>query len=97
MADYRISHPTKVIRGRLQLPGSKSETNRLLILRALYFPELDLEGISDSNDSMLMLRALNSYRFNSKIDVQDEREEVVKKKKGLFGLFGKKETNLDIK
>ncbi len=71
MADYRISHPTKVIRGRLQLPGSKSETNRLLILRALYFPELDLEGISDSNDSMLMLRALNSYRFNSKIDVQD--------------------------
>jgi 3-phosphoshikimate 1-carboxyvinyltransferase len=37
--------------------GSKSETNRLLLLQAL-FPDLKLENISNSDDSEVMLKAL---------------------------------------
>ncbi|HEY0090915.1 MAG TPA: 3-phosphoshikimate 1-carboxyvinyltransferase [Flavobacterium sp.] len=43
----------------IQISGSKSETNRLLILQAL-FPQIVLENISDSDDSILLSKALNS-------------------------------------
>ncbi|AXG73286.1 3-phosphoshikimate 1-carboxyvinyltransferase [Flavobacterium arcticum] len=50
----------KVIRTeRLTLSGSKSETNRLLLLQAL-FPEIAIKNISDSDDSTVMQQALNS-------------------------------------
>ena len=41
----------------LKISGSKSETNRLLLLQAL-FPELTLENASNSDDSEVMLNAL---------------------------------------
>jgi 3-phosphoshikimate 1-carboxyvinyltransferase len=44
---------------QLKLTGSKSETNRLLLLQALY-PNLILENTSNSDDSEVMLKALNS-------------------------------------
>ena len=43
----------------LQITGSKSETNRLLILQSLY-PEVEIENTSNSDDSKLMLAALAS-------------------------------------
>lgn len=43
----------------VQITGSKSESNRLLLLQALY-PEFKLENVSNSDDSNLMTRALNS-------------------------------------
>lgn len=47
----------------IKITGSKSESNRLLLLQALY-PEFKLENISNSDDSNLMTKALNT---NSKI------------------------------
>lgn len=47
----------------IEITGSKSESNRLLLLQALY-PEFKLENISNSDDSNLMTKALNT---NSKI------------------------------
>ena len=44
---------------QLQITGSKSETNRLLLLQALY-PNITLENISNSDDSQVMIKALNS-------------------------------------
>lgn len=41
------------------ITGSKSESNRLLLLKAL-FPQIDIENISNSDDSMLMQKALSS-------------------------------------
>lgn len=41
------------------ITGSKSETNRLLLLQAL-FPELHIENASNSDDSTVMLKALSS-------------------------------------
>ena len=44
---------------QLKLFGSKSETNRLLLLQALY-PNITLENASNSDDSEVMEKALNS-------------------------------------
>ncbi|GEC77597.1 3-phosphoshikimate 1-carboxyvinyltransferase [Flavobacterium aquatile] len=43
----------------LKITGSKSETNRLLLLQALY-PNITLENTSNSDDSEVMAGALNS-------------------------------------
>lgn len=58
MASLKISHPTKRAIGRLEVPGSKSESNRLLLLKALYAPGLQIAGLSNSRDSHLMQSAL---------------------------------------
>ena len=42
----------------IQITGSKSESNRLLLLQALY-PEIKIENLSNSDDSNLMRNALN--------------------------------------
>ena len=44
----------------LQISGSKSETNRLLLLQALY-PQLLLENTSDSDDSEVMRKAIAGH------------------------------------
>ena len=43
----------------VQITGSKSESNRLLLLQAL-FPEIELDNVSNSDDSNLMSNALAS-------------------------------------
>lgn len=53
-------------RSEIRLSGSKSETNRLLLLHALY-PNLILENTSDSDDSHAMQTALSSSE--SAIDI----------------------------
>ncbi|WP_242084445.1 3-phosphoshikimate 1-carboxyvinyltransferase [Aestuariivivens sediminis] len=44
---------------KVTITGSKSETNRLLLLQALY-PKLKLSNVSNSDDSVLMAKALGS-------------------------------------
>ena len=43
----------------IQITGSKSESNRLLLLQALY-PQLTIKNLSNSDDSVLMQKALVS-------------------------------------
>lgn len=43
----------------ISITGSKSESNRLLLLQALY-PQIQIDNISNSDDSVLMQKALNS-------------------------------------
>jgi len=43
----------------ITITGSKSESNRLLLLQALY-PELEVENVSNSDDSIVMQKALAS-------------------------------------
>jgi 3-phosphoshikimate 1-carboxyvinyltransferase len=49
----------KIQNSILKITGSKSETNRLLLLQALY-PNLLLENTSNSDDSEVMIKALNT-------------------------------------
>jgi len=57
--DIKISHPNGNSEGSISITGSKSETNRLLLIQAL-FPGFKLENISNSDDSKLMQKALQS-------------------------------------
>ena len=50
----------------VQITGSKSESNRLLLLQALY-PQIEIENVSNSDDSVLMQKALQSK--DSLIDI----------------------------
>lgn len=43
----------------VSITGSKSETNRLLLLKALY-PQINIDNLSNSDDSVLMQKALSS-------------------------------------
>jgi len=55
--NLKLSYNLPTINSNLQISGSKSETNRLLVLQALY-PNLVLENTSNSDDSEVMLNAL---------------------------------------
>lgn len=46
----------------ISITGSKSETNRLLLLQALY-PNLIVENTSNSDDSEVMMKALENSQF----------------------------------
>lgn len=56
----------KKIIEKITISGSKSESNRLLILQKL-FPELSIENLSDSDDSVHMQHALSTQ--NELIDI----------------------------
>ena len=53
------SNDEKKCVGEIKITGSKSETNRLLILKEL-FKKISLSNISNSDDSYVMQKALNS-------------------------------------
>lgn len=59
MSTLKLHKITKTVNGNVQITGSKSETNRLLILRQFY-PELSIHNISNSDDSVTMQKSLNS-------------------------------------
>lgn len=65
----RLSHPTKKISGNVQLPSSKSISNRLLILSKLYEPDLRIENLSTANDTVVLNRVLN--QSENAFDVED--------------------------
>ena len=54
-----LQRSTIVEQSSIQITGSKSESNRLLLLQAL-FPNLKIENLSNSDDSVLMAKALQS-------------------------------------
>ena len=57
--DLNISHETQICNGKVKITGSKSETNRLLLLKA-FFKNFKIENKSNSDDSFVMESALNS-------------------------------------
>jgi len=48
------------LKGEIQIGGSKSESNRLLILQALADDKFEIENLSNSKDTSLMLEALSN-------------------------------------
>ncbi len=48
------------LKGEIQIGGSKSESNRLLILQALASNKFRIENLSNSKDTSLMLKALSN-------------------------------------
>ncbi|WP_299702771.1 3-phosphoshikimate 1-carboxyvinyltransferase [uncultured Pontibacter sp.] len=64
-----ISHPTGILKGRIQLPASKSEANRALIIAALAGGESKLHNLSEANDTQLLQKLLKSD--SDSIDAED--------------------------
>ncbi|GCD77541.1 3-phosphoshikimate 1-carboxyvinyltransferase [Thermaurantimonas aggregans] len=56
----RLWHSTGQLCGRIELPGSKSESNRLLILSAIYPDTLKIKGLSTADDTQLLQQILTS-------------------------------------
>lgn len=58
--NYLIKAPEAPIRTCVQLPASKSISNRALILNALSYSPYEVENLSDCDDTRLMVEALTS-------------------------------------
>ncbi|MDR0756722.1 MAG: 3-phosphoshikimate 1-carboxyvinyltransferase, partial [Tannerella sp.] len=57
---YHIKAPAGTIQSAVQLPASKSVSNRILILNALSEFPCEISNLSDCDDSRVLLRALQS-------------------------------------
>ncbi|MDH7911835.1 3-phosphoshikimate 1-carboxyvinyltransferase [Winogradskyella sp. SYSU M77433] len=64
--DITIRKSKLVNKQTVKMTGSKSESNRLLLLQSLY-PQIIIENLSNSDDSVLMKKALDSK--DSLIDI----------------------------
>jgi 3-phosphoshikimate 1-carboxyvinyltransferase len=58
---------------RLSITGSKSETNRLLLLQALY-PQIKIENASNSDDSEVLIQILQNFNASSNVPSAGVRE-----------------------
>lgn len=57
---YLIKAPQAAIRTTVQLPASKSISNRALILNALSYSPYDIQNLSDCDDTDVLVKALDS-------------------------------------
>lgn len=60
--NYKVTHPTKIVNCKIELPASKSISNRLLIIKALCKDNFEIENLSNSNDTKNLIQALNSSK-----------------------------------
>jgi len=54
----KLTHSTKQVSGTVQLTGSKSESNRALIIQALSEGRVRIENLSEADDTVLLTNAL---------------------------------------
>ena len=64
--NLKLHKSTVNLISKIKITGSKSESNRLILLQVLY-PEIKIKNLSNSDDSKLMLRALQFSQ--GKIDI----------------------------
>lgn len=60
-----LSHSTKKISGTVLLTGSKSESNRALIIQALSKGKVTIENLSEADDTVLLTKALQDAHAES--------------------------------
>jgi 3-phosphoshikimate 1-carboxyvinyltransferase len=83
--------PIRRVRGRVALPGSKSISNRVLLLAALARGETRVRDLLESDDTEVMLRALRKLG----VDWKDEGGRTVRVQ-GAAGAFPVKRAELDL-
>lgn len=65
--NYSVSHPRKIIDCEINLPSSKSISNRLLIIQAICKEKFKIRNLSTSDDTTLLFNALR--KKEKRIDV----------------------------
>jgi len=83
---------TRPVRGRVALPGSKSITNRALILAALSDRTVTLRGALFSRDTRIMIAALRALGFA----VDDDEAALTITITGRGGLIPHREARIDV-
>jgi len=58
--NYKISHHSKVVNCTIDLPASKSISNRLLIIQSLCEEDFKIKNLSNSDDTLALKKALTS-------------------------------------
>lgn len=89
-SNIKISHPTRVVKGTINLTGSKSISNRALIIQALCKEEFEIENLSNSVDTQTLVKLLSSeekvinaghagttYRFMTAYCAATDREAIL--------------------
>src|SRR5690606_35839683 len=61
----RLSHHSKALHGKIQLTGSKSESNRALIIQALGNGKVIVNNLSEAADTVTLNKALLSTKQHS--------------------------------
>ena len=69
MRTVHVTHPTKKVAATIQLPSSKSISNRVLILHAISGNNIALENISTADDTLIMQSAV--FQKTGIIDVKN--------------------------
>ena len=82
----------KHLKSTLTLPGSKSITNRTLIIGALSNGTLSLEGALFSRDTLLMLEALKTLGF----EIRDNKSATTIQIHGLSGYIPNRKASLNV-
>lgn len=67
--NLQLHKPSHLITSIIDLPGSKSISNRILIIKALSGLEFSVQNLSDSDDTMHLLHALENYASGKEINV----------------------------
>jgi len=57
---YQVSTKSRNISASINLPASKSISNRVLIMNAMSYSPFPVKNLSDSDDTRVMIKALNS-------------------------------------
>lgn len=57
-----LSHPSKLVHGKVQLTGSKSESNRALIIQALSEGKVKIKNLSEAADTVTLENALSEAK-----------------------------------
>lgn len=84
-----ITHPTGILKGSIQLPASKSEANRALIIAALSGEEAEIHNLSEANDTQLLQKLLKST--DETIDAEDAGT-VMRFLTAYYAITGQKKT-----
>lgn len=71
---YRVKKLDRPVHWVVEVPGSKSITNRALLIAALTGGTVKLKGVLFSDDSRYFLRALQSLGF--RVEVREEQKQV---------------------
>ena len=57
--NYNVSHPSKIVECEIDLPASKSISNRLLIIKALCKKPFSIKNLSKAEDTQVLSNALS--------------------------------------
>lgn len=87
---YLVRKVKDKIDWKVTVPGSKSMTNRALLIAALSDGAVDLEGVLFSDDSRYFLSSLQSLGFELKIDEAAKKVQII----GCNGSIPKKEAEI---